>query len=202
MEHDQKDFYLKVLEKFGIGKEEIEIYYCFATSLAGLAFREEYHDGKIVMKPILVLDFDFSFLSEQRKEGVVAHEIGHYLHCKKNCNPNRIKRMIKWVSELNDYDQKSEEEQFFINLYRKRRNKIKKLKKWGMLSEFYADDQAVERGYGNQILESLKMAKKNYLLTKCGEQELYKRIERLEEILGEEKNGKNRREKTVCRRKV
>lgn len=183
LEKELKEMYLKVVKKFPQIKEsEITIKYP-TNVIAGITLvqgKNGFH-GRLDASKFFFDDYQLGFTDEER-EAVIAHELGHYDYYKKNFNSRRINRIVKWNNKSHLYD---EFPTFFymVGLFSKRtRRNIKRLEKWYMMTEMYADSKAAEAGYDRQISSALE--KLSYHIDDFTEWKRVKiRIKELEKIL-------------------
>ena len=183
-----KSLYSKVVEKFPEIKEsKIKLsysglfdYVCFLI-IDEKKFIEE---KKVVIDPSITTGPKFFDFTEEEKETSIAHEIGHYARYKKNLNKKKIKQTLKRNSTVQQYAYNSafqllEERGFEAD------HKLRRLKKWYLLEELYADNKAIEAGYGKPLLKILQKHFANYFsnLSSFHKKELDIRIKNLEEKL-------------------
>lgn len=173
-EKELKEIFDSVKEKFPEVKVEVE-HECVDESspyFSPIRVRIYTVSPFFILKPskerylkrivIQVSDNYFTLPLEEKFSGI-AHELGHVLHDTKVLNPKRLYKADGWADQLKKLGDVSE-------------HKAKRLKKWALLREFYADKQAVIKGYGGGILSVLKRLQPP---TK----EIQARISNLEKIL-------------------
>lgn len=142
LEEDLNELCQEVKTFFGI-KERIIIEYHTDFSFAYM----------VMNPPRIFVGMYFFRLNDEEQKAVTAHELGHYI-CDKNNHPNKTKRQEQWVREYKFPP-------ILNSLSKKGRHRKKKIQKWYILSECYADNQVVEVGYGYSLLTILKFLKKN-----------------------------------------
>ena len=142
-----KRTYFKVCKKFPlIKKGEVKLRFNPEVKLAGLWIEE------VLTNPLL----DFGILlfkrSDEEKEAIIAHELGHYICITEHYKtPKMIERMLRWMNILNNHEFKT-----FWGGYSVESPKIRRIKDWTLIHEIYADNQAVKAGYGEKLLATLK----------------------------------------------
>lgn len=178
-----KDKYVSVLKRFpDIGKGEIELVYASYVPYANLKVYKEKGDS---VKTVMTLGlFFFELFDEKEREAIIAHEAGHHVYRKKH-SPSEAKKLSDEFDELESYyKRKNSEEKIVITYTDEEKRRMKELQDNHNAYEFYADDEAVKLGYGQQILSSLeKIAEKHYnRLSQMSKEAVKSRIERLKLI--------------------
>jgi len=163
-----KRIYQKVVKNFPeIEKDDIRIEFERVPHDIGIAMidYERYEaKGEVIRDPTIYVGLYFFGFKEKEMEAAIAHELGHYMHYK-NFSTDMLRRLIKWVIASNEMS--------YTN---------KRIQKWSLMDEIYADEQALKAGYGKPLISSLKHVLQTYYKTlpQIGKKELNVRIENLE----------------------
>lgn len=172
--------YAKVLKRFSdINETEVRVVYMpFLEEYAVLSpFDYRYQLGCYAYSHVLNIGELFFVFSDEEKEAVIAHELGHYRRTK-NQNLNKIIREISWNNEIGTYVKNGN-----IN---ENKHRIERLQKWSFLSESYADNEAIKEGYQEELFSALKTAykKDKGKMPIIAERVLKSRMDNLKRILG------------------
>ncbi len=154
MEETYKKMYSEVLKKFPhISEGEIKLKFEPSTKdIIGISILED-----DMLNPEIYMFKYFSNLTEDEKKAVIAHEIGHYYHyVKKHYNIKRTQRLTKFFEEAAFYNAHQRISKILGFISKKQKHKIKRLQKWYILQEIYADNKAAEVGYGEHVLSAIK----------------------------------------------
>lgn len=152
--------YLRTLENFPeIRRGDIQIKYLISIDYALMLVVDPYkfvYENEVVVDPMIIIGDKFLESDEQEKEAMLAHELGHYDYYTKNLNPYRFSRLVKWTDKSELYDKY----QIFFDIagfFSKRINhKVKRIQKWYLLTEVYANRKAAEAGYGKHMISAMK----------------------------------------------
>jgi hypothetical protein len=180
--------YLRTLENFPeIKKGDIKIKYLKSTDYALMLMVDPLkfvYENKVVVDPMIIICDKFLESDEQEKEAMLAHELGHYSRYKKRGQSiNKIRQNVNRNMLVKSYNNPSI--QAFITLDPKMAYKVKRLQKWNMLQELYADKRATEAGYGKVLINVLTRHLKEYnmFFAPVQRDEMTIRIKNLEEKL-------------------
>jgi len=184
-----RDIYKSVLKKFpdikeeeiGINPKIFGVYYIgiSATIRKPPAYKWE-------PCPLLHIVPRFFELTQEEQEATLAHELGHYVHYKKNLDIKRLLRQDKWKERMEYYDSSIKSLDEIKDLGKSEQHELKRLQKWRVLDECFADTEAAKAGYGKVVLKLLKHLKEKHPLVDS--QPLFKlevdeRIKNLERII-------------------
>lgn len=182
--------YLRTLENFPeIRKEEIKIKYSRFEGYSYMLMVDPYkfmYKNEVVVDPMIIIGDKFLESDEQEKEAMLAHELGHYCRYKIGRQSiNKIRQNGNRNILVKKYNYSFT--QIVINLNPKIRHRVKRLQKWKMLQELYADKRAAEAGYGKGIVKLLEKHYSQYykMLQPTGREEIEIRIRNLKKLLGE-----------------
>ncbi|MDP2908871.1 MAG: hypothetical protein Q8N77_03620 [Nanoarchaeota archaeon] len=179
--------YFKVIGKFPeIKKYEIRLGYDPSVAYVRQTFYEDDESGAVVLWPLLVTGPDFFGLGEAEKEAIIAHELGHYIRGKRY-GQKKLEKLSCLFEQLELY-YKKDSEKAVVSISDKEKRKMERIQKCYNLHEVYADNEAIARGYGKQILSALgKITKEHYgRLTKACKEGVKARMQNLESRLGVE----------------
>lgn len=188
MEENPKDYecearklYFKVLEKFpSISKEDGKISIDQKTLFAHISVEYDEHSYKPKLRFNLIIDNLLFTLPEDWREAIIAHELGHYCQITKNFNARRFKRQVRWAECSDFYYNHRDITDVLKFLNKKHVHREKRVQKWFIMREIYADNKALEAGYGYGILSLLKSYRGIYFDSKESDE----RINNLEHMLG------------------
>ena len=182
--------YLRTLENFPeIKRGDIKIKYLRSTDYALMLMVDPLkfvYENKVVVDPMIIICDKFLESDEQEKEAMLAHELGHYSRYKKRGQSiNKIRQNVNRNMLVKSYNNPSI--QAFITLDPKMAYKVKRLQKWNMLQELYADKRATEAGYGKGMVKLLEKHYSQYyeMLQPTAREEIETRIRNLKKLLGE-----------------
>lgn len=187
---DLERAYSKVVEKFpSIKKEELKLKY--SDNLEYVIFlmvdEEKFlKEQKLVIDPSITVGSKFLSFTEEEKESAITHELGHYSRYKRS-SPKKIEKSMFYTSLLNVYA--SNPAMWTVEEMDKEiRHKMGRVKKWHYMQEVYADNKAVEAGYGKVLINVLTrhLDKYGMMLVPVHRDELTIRIKNLEEKLSME----------------
>ena len=146
-----KDLYKKVVKLIpGVEEKELRIKYSKHPKLdyAGLFLMDEwlYTKFKIIVKrPKIGIDQKFMDLENSEQEAIIAHELGHYKR-ERRYNTKELKTLLTRLNKMHGlFDDRK------ISPHNGAR-----LIQWYVLHEIYADNVAIDAGYGQPLLSFLK----------------------------------------------
>ena len=180
--------YLRTLENFPeIGKEGIKIRYLGLTDYAYMLMVDPYkflYENEVVVDPMIIIGDKFLESDEQEKEAMLAHELGHYCRYKKY-SIHKIRQTVKRNTLVKEYDDAFTEIVTIIDP--KIGHMVKRLRKWNMLQELYADKRAAGARYGKSLIKLLEKHYSQYyeILQPRMREEVETRIRNLKKLLGE-----------------
>ncbi|MFH1211291.1 MAG: hypothetical protein V1645_05260 [archaeon] len=149
--------YDNVLKRFPeVEKGEVKIEYHAAMkngAFTAVIDIEEYESrGNLVRKPKMIVGPRFEDeMNKREQDAVLAHEFGHYIRDREYSTDQLIAQMAR-NRELNqwlDFEKNGSTP-----------HRIKRLKKWYILHELYADKTAAQRGYKHSLLAFTKKQQK------------------------------------------
>lgn len=156
--------YSRVVEKFPeIKKEELKLKHMDDfeyVSFLMIDDKKYLEENKIVIDPSMIVGAKFLEFSEEEKEASIAHELGHYTRYKKS-SPKKVGKSILYAYIMSVYANSPEMwqlEEMDSNI----RHKMKRVKKWHFMQEVYADNRAIEAGYGKVLINVLTRHLKKY----------------------------------------
>lgn len=182
--------YLKVLENFPeIKKEDLKLvrlpFYnpAYACLLMVNPIKFMYNN-EVVVDPMIILGDKFLESDEQEKEAMLAHELGHYSRYKRY-SIHKIRQTVKRNTLVKEYDNAFTEIVTIIDP--KIGHMVKRLRKWNMLQELYADKRAAGTRYGKGMVKLLEKHYSQYyeMLQSTQREEIETRIRNLKKLLGE-----------------
>ncbi|MBM3199560.1 hypothetical protein FJZ53_01395 [Candidatus Woesearchaeota archaeon] len=185
--------YATALQKFpNIKKEEISLNVVFDSLgkdfILGIVVNSPSESIKYGVKARILAGLQFFLFKDREMEAGIAHELGHYEHAMKSYNDNRILRMKRFFEQTAKYAMPNLSTSIKLLFNKKHKHRWKRLQKWYIMKEMYADNKAFEAGYGAYVLADLKVLMP-FLYSQKGTSELtFKeteaRIKNLEEKLG------------------
>lgn len=184
-----KKMYSKVVKKFpNIKNDEITLCFDPFVSYAEISLFDNiriFHENEYVFDPKLSIGLSFfSKFNDKEREAVIAHELGHYDYRTRYRDLNRMKKVTKWVMDVNDYNMDVLKVKIISLFNKKKKHRIERLQGWYIMYELYADKKAAEAGYGKQMLAVLKKILPEYhRLPPIFQKEITARINHLERML-------------------
>jgi len=172
---DLRRVYDKVVQSFPqVKKDDMVLLFSQDIPHAGFTHWTGVGYNQLKFYPAILSGKNFAKLSEEMKEGCIAHELGHYCDAfklinklsgkdfYKDLNHPVIQRMIRQkriTKKAYLYAGYSPLISVLKVFSKKIRHTDKRLKQWYLVSEQYADNKAFEAGYGKQVIEVLKYFK-------------------------------------------
>lgn len=140
-----KDEYLKVVKNFrDVKPGDIKTEYLFQMpDYLGL-FPLINDEGRY--EPIIIAGRYFFEVDKKKRAACLAHEIGHHYRCK-DYTSKALQRVTQHYSEIPCY---MEHHADVLG------HRMERLRKWSLAYEIYADNKAVEAGYGKPLLSFLQ----------------------------------------------
>lgn len=184
---DLERAYSRVVEKFPcIRKEELKLKYSNNMEYVIFLMVDEekfLKEQKLVISPSITVGSKFLSFTEEEKESAIAHELGHYSRYKRS-SPKKIEKSMFYTSLLNVYA--GNPAMWAVEEMDKEiHHKMGRVKKWHYMQEVYADNKAVEAGYGKVLINVLTrhLDKYGMMLVPVHRDELTIRIKNLESKL-------------------
>ncbi|MDP2908872.1 MAG: hypothetical protein Q8N77_03625 [Nanoarchaeota archaeon] len=158
-----KEVYRKVVKKFPeIDEKDVSITFDFFAgyvAFTSIDAKKFILNGEVVVKPTLYVGPNFFLLSDREMEMAIAHELGHYKR-ERGYSNNVLRRKTNFIKTMHNYSSMHLED--YLCACKKEGHKIERLKKWNMLNELYADNEAVRAGYYKELLSFLEDMVREY----------------------------------------
>lgn len=191
-----RKYYPEISKEFSLIKDgTVKMKYGTYVSVAGLSPIDDYefsYNARLVKKPTIITNNGFLDFDNAEKLSIIAHELGHYDFYCNAPSLGCVKRRVLWNSiyytdrDYFDYllangaDIKILD---YLSKYIHNDKRKARIKKWNLLKELYADNKAIESGYGKRLLDVLNKLYERFGLRITDKDVVLKRIKNLEEKL-------------------
>ncbi|MBM3199554.1 hypothetical protein FJZ53_01365 [Candidatus Woesearchaeota archaeon] len=200
-----KKCYPKLSEEFSLIKDgTVKMEYGSYITVAGLSpvdDNEFSYNYRLVKKPVLITSRLFLDFNNPERFSIIAHELGHYDFFCNAPSLECLKRRMLWGlvhyymdsgyfgSLYSDYLVSLSAEGMntkildYLSKYVHNDKRKERIKRWNLLKEVYADNKAIDSGYGKALLDVLNNLHEKFGSRISENDVLSERIKNLEEKL-------------------
>lgn len=188
--------YSELSKEFGLIKNgAVRMEYGSDVTVAGFSPIDDYEflrNTRLVNDPRITTDKKFLKFDKGERLSIIAHELGHYDFYCNAPSPGCLRRRVLW--DLTHYMDRDYFDSLLVGgadikvleylaRYMHDDKRRARIKKWNLMKELYADNKAIDSGYGKELLSMLKKAHKKWGSRLADKNIIIKRIKNLESKL-------------------